>query len=234
MCDSATMNVLEDIVTRRVNLGNAWLVATDGSALHEDATFTAFDISMEAKKDHGVSLRHREMKNDIHALFEQGRMPGYDRTAVDVRPGVPKAFVYYPNGSDPTTYKSRWVDQSNAQVVQVTATQNQMPLLTTSSVMPAAPVKKGAHDVDQRQRLTVPNDLVEALGAKPNDWLYAYPETDQVVVKAAHEPHLEPYHYRVDKSGNIRISQICLQEGGIGGQSYDTIRINDTIVVKLP
>ena len=66
--------------------------------------FTAFDISQEVQAK-GVPYRHRNLKEIVHALFEQGRMPqDYTRTARDVGGRGGPAWVYHRDCDDPAWY----------------------------------------------------------------------------------------------------------------------------------
>lgn len=254
MCNAPTMQILSDCVSRRVTLGQDWVAAgsLDTSTLDSRAMFTAFDITQEARLEHGVTERHGEIKGDVHGIFDNGQMDNYERCLITPRPGVPEAWLYFPEGADWTQYKSKWahlppatqvLGQAVASIVQQAAlgvgaqldgvtgtcvgTISSLPATITSNI--------GNHQVDNRGRLCIPTEMIKNLGLNIGEWAYAYSDGNSVVV-AKSQPTMgtSAYSYLVDKSGNVRVSQACLVEAGIGGTHFDIVEINDTIVVKRP
>ena len=68
----------------------------------KNEAFTAFDITMQAKK-RGLAIKHRDCKNTIHQIVWD-EYPFYQRTLIDV-PGAPvQPFLYYPQGYDISEY----------------------------------------------------------------------------------------------------------------------------------
>ena len=65
--------------------------------------FTAFEIS-RAVKAKGVQLRHRDMKDFIHAAIYRKRSKTYTRTLKDV--GAPEqAWLYHPMNKNPHLFR---------------------------------------------------------------------------------------------------------------------------------
>ena len=94
MCnvDQTTMTMIEETVDGFVGQGRM---------------FTAYEVSLAVnERRKGQSLpwvRHSEMGGDVHAYMSTYLNGTYQRVQMDV--GAPqKAFVYYPQGADPTTY----------------------------------------------------------------------------------------------------------------------------------
>lgn len=73
-----------------------------GIWMDSDRMFTAFEIS-RAVKAKGVNLRHRDMKEFIHASVHRRRSRTYTRTLLNV--GAPQqAWVYHPLTKNPHTF----------------------------------------------------------------------------------------------------------------------------------
>jgi hypothetical protein len=90
---------------------------------------------------------------------------------------------------------------------------------------------------DQRSRACVPNNLTKAVGIKPLDFVYiakrAHGAQGLVILrKVAKTGHLSTY--RVDKDGNIRLSDNLLSRGGLGrcvNVKFRTANSGDSIIV---
>ena len=67
----------------------------------QEKAFTAFDITMQAKKK-GMSESHRFCKNTTHRILADD-YPEYNKTLIDI-PGASQAFLYYPDGYDIDEY----------------------------------------------------------------------------------------------------------------------------------
>jgi hypothetical protein len=240
MCEPATQDTIREVVTEYV----------DG-----DRMFTVFDISLEVKnraraKNDQVE-RHRHMKNTIHMEIDQYLQNGlYERQLLDV--GAPsKAFVYYPEGKDPSTYEPK---------KRHDAPQAAAP--TPGTVSPAPPVasplpqsastgtstldddededegdeKDSGHKADARGTLAVPCYLVRAAKFDPQEKAYIYAEDrngDKVVVVSKQKPGVSPVtNYTVDKYHNVRITKGQLVAGGVGVGTYDFELDGGDILVK--
>jgi retron-type reverse transcriptase len=90
MADAATQRLVDQIVQENVQVG---------------AMFTAYDVTLEARR-RGANARHAEVRDLVHAYYEQGRMgAAYNRTAIDV--GAPtRPFLYHRYSDDPGTYRA--------------------------------------------------------------------------------------------------------------------------------
>lgn len=91
MCDTATIQMIEEVVEEKVKAGEM---------------FTAYDISLEVKKRGGYD-RHRHMKKFVHDYHDRGLMgTDYERVLISI-PGVKRqAYLYHPKSADPSTYKA--------------------------------------------------------------------------------------------------------------------------------
>ena len=71
--------------------------------IENKGTFTAFDITMELRKQ-GMQVFHRDVKEVVHNMFDNGDMEDYRRTRLDVGGGV-KPFLYHPVSLDSYTHR---------------------------------------------------------------------------------------------------------------------------------
>lgn len=66
--------------------------------IEQEGTFTAFDITMELRK-RGMQVYHRDVKEMVHNMYDNGDMEDYARTLLDVGSGT-KALLYHPGDFD--------------------------------------------------------------------------------------------------------------------------------------
>jgi hypothetical protein len=80
MCDLTTYATIQDLCGENVARGDM---------------FTAFDLSLEAKR-RGISERHRHMKHAVHDYFDIGAMgPEYTRTLIAIPGANAPAWLYH-------------------------------------------------------------------------------------------------------------------------------------------
>jgi retron-type reverse transcriptase len=89
MADAATRRMVEQIVEENVAHGDM---------------FTAFDVTLAVRKI-GGNVRHQEVRDLVHELYEQGRMgAAYTRSLVDV--GAPtRPYLYHRYSDDAASYR---------------------------------------------------------------------------------------------------------------------------------
>lgn len=97
MCDQATKDILDQVVS---------------DFIRDRFIFTALNVSREAQKNRGVTLRHLEMKNEVHRNYADGQMEyddngstrQFERRLVTI-PGIrDQVWAYYPEGVNPDNY----------------------------------------------------------------------------------------------------------------------------------
>lgn len=76
-----------DVLTEHVNSGK---------------TFTAYDITTEARKRTNQNVRHRDVRDYVHTEFQTTLFGGnYSQTPIMLNvPGNPQAICYHPDGTD--------------------------------------------------------------------------------------------------------------------------------------
>jgi hypothetical protein len=98
MCDVATYATIQDLC---------------GESIARGDMFTAFDLSLEAKR-RGISERHRHMKHAVHDYFESGAMgPEYTRTLIAIPGADGPAWLYHRWEDDVQEYQP--VERSSLQ-----------------------------------------------------------------------------------------------------------------------
>ncbi len=227
MCDSATMTVIESVLTDKIG---------------KQEMFTAHDITRACRQQVGPKQRidHNDVKTEVHGMFVRNELNGYTRSLANL-PNVsgPQPFVYHPFGADTSTY--------GGQAIQAIATTPNSTIVVPSSIGPATNddgddgvniTGDGSYKVDSRQTLCVPKRLLEAVGLKTGD--EAYVSADKlagsvVVTKATPDQSvLSPLStYTVDKYGNVRVTQYTLMNGGVGGKLYDITGDSDKVSIRL-
>jgi hypothetical protein len=140
-------------------------------------SFTAFDIS-RAVQATGIRERHRNLKGAVHAMYERGDMPGYDRSVVNLTTGE-QPFLYHPKA----------------------ATNNRF---ATASARQTAPDMR---HLDPWNRLRLPARVLRDAGILPGDTVYAAVETTTAVVTLSSTPIPNAARpYRVDRYNNVRLA----------------------------
>lgn len=75
--------------------------------------FTAFDITMMLRRANpSTNIRHGEVRDIVHNLYQSGQFGNYVRTLCDITPGQPQAFVYHEINSDAADYDQNFLGQT--------------------------------------------------------------------------------------------------------------------------
>ena len=220
MSNPIAEQLIEDLTYQKVSQGDM---------------FTAFDITLFAKKEKGLTERHRNVKHVVHDLFVAGQLSGYDRTLIDI-PGAPdKAYLYHPVGADITQYSAKDRAKFPDAGGSATATSNGITVLSTTSPAPATSTPSNGHTVDRRGRLCIPNALTRSLHWNRNSIISATPSNGGLVLNPSISPSVIA-EYWLDKDDNIRISARTLRKAGLAprslSDSYDISISGSDIVIK--
>jgi hypothetical protein len=221
MCDAHTLDIIREVVNGFVD---------------DDRMFSAFDVSLTVqrvarKRGEGVE-RHRDMKNSIHSEVQQYLDSNlYEKVLRDV--GAPtKAFVYYPEGSDPGKYEA--LTRRDAAPAPAPSSPSVAPAASPAPSTTATGTavaddddddegdqKASGHKADARGTLAVPSYLVRQAGFQAGGKAYIYEKDGGVVVTTQKSSLREITSYTVDKYLNIRITKGQLIAGGAGDGTYD-------------
>lgn len=241
MCDSVTQDIIEKIV---------------GEFVAGKKIFTSLNVSRVAQKDHGVSLRHNEMKNEAHRIYADGNMTdpsgqAYNRKLITIPNINGQAYAYYPDGVDPDNYDlsaiiSGPIDTNDAGTVAVPpisqgiASSTHFDPLGASSRFGTAVAKTtaqvksptGKYAVDKRKRLWIPREMVKAVGGMRGLALDVTVDGKSLIVTSKGKSAKPFTSYLVDSKGNIAISQNVFAAAGLTATSYDIIEMNGQVLVK--
>lgn len=132
--------------------------------MDSERMFTAYEIS-RAVKTKGVGLRHREMKETIHAAIYRRRSRSYSRTLIDV--GAPeRAWVYHPMSKNPHQFRplERVGDglRSNIRGQRPFHAKNLAPLADRD--VPPSTTSQGALGCDPDGNLLLPSNELSRIG----------------------------------------------------------------------
>ena len=216
--------------------------------------FTAYEVSKEVQtrsKDAGLPVvRHLHMKEVIHAqLMNQLTVNNgsYQRQLKDVGAPTP-AWVYYPDGGDPSGYTPMDRDDTDAADPVAADPVAADPVaadpaavvdpVTLASVPVAAasadPVDPNTRTQDATGRLHVPNFVMRAAGFSPDDTVYVYEGTgdkpSMVLSKDKKDNSLTDY--KVDGDGRVRISNAMLTLCKLDAQQFDFDGDTDVVEIK--
>jgi bifunctional DNA-binding transcriptional regulator/antitoxin component of YhaV-PrlF toxin-antitoxin module len=196
MCTFANQQIIEKIICEKVD---------------RREMFTALDVTLEAKR-RGGSERHRHLKHAVHQFFAGGGLGAdYNRTLIAI-PGAPcPAWLYYPNGMGPGTFRP--LDRSLMNVGH-------------NGTRRAGGGPGDGYWVDKRARICVPVRFLRRVGLQPGDEAVVVADRRKsrlALTKTAPSTKRGKVlaRYRVDRHGNVRIAQGILQRAQLGGQSYD-------------
>lgn len=234
MLNTSTQNLIAEVVEEKVD---------------NDEMFTAFEVSLEVQtraKSRGETVeRHGAMKDIIHQEMDRFLQHGvYEKALRDV--GAPsQAFVYHPDGEDPSNYqpmarrgggRKPAPDPHPAAPAVATA-----PAQTDKNLVPksaTACASLGRH-TDARGTLTIPAILMLGANFRPHDKVVFYNDDDNGdnVAVIAHQtpPGVDSLtEYTVDKDANVRVTATQLEDAGIGGSglTYDFEGGNDHVMIR--
>lgn len=238
MCDARILSLIEDVASEKVS---------------SNELFTAFDVSIAVRNRATASSlsppRHREIKNDVHRVLDTHLQNGnYKRDLRDVGAPTP-AFVYYPVGSDPSTYVSGVNGAVAAPVVSAVVN---APVSSVNTPL-NTPVQSTVDDddgdgkdvgrgCDARGSLCVPTFMLRQVGLKPDDSAVVSMENINnsvriLVGKDVPASATQLTSYTVDYHGNVRITQTPLSAAfgsdANNNPKYDFEVVGDKVLVKL-
>lgn len=197
MCDTQTQAAIDQTISDLTS---------------QNAMFTAFDVTKRVwvemgnhPNDRWPAGFHSSIKGDIHsAMLPMLQVGTYQRTLQHIGAPTP-AFVYHPQGVDPSQYQSSVVQQP-----QQTAT---IPAVSSNDGDQDDNGGK-VHQLTQYGRLTVPNSLMKSVGFKPGDVAYIS-QTGGLRVLTSNDRGTILGSYVVDEDTNIRILKHALAAGGL-------------------
>ncbi len=224
------LSEIEDVVSENINA---------------DKMFTAWDVTVEVRKRSKDRVQHYEVKREVHKLFDNGGMAGYNRVLANL-PGInPQPFLYYPPSCDPTTYTGK--PTAPAAAVALPAPTSSMTALDDDDDDDVDVAADGSvvYKFDTTDRLCVPNKLVRELSLKAGDEVEVVVCTSApngevcVVPKNAGYPGVPPHvssvvaNLTVDRYDNVRIGRATLDKVGVSGVAFEIERDGSNNAIKV-
>lgn len=215
------LNEIEDTVKEFVN---------------SDTMFTAWDVTVALRKRSKNNIQHYEVKKEVHQMFDQGNMTGYNRHLANLPNVNSQPWIYYSPSVDPTIYTGKPIVPTAA-VVLPSPTSSMSSVDSTDDGSDVAADGSLVYKFDTTDRLCVPNKLIRELNLKVGDEVdvvYTVPTTSEVcVVPKGGLPGLSSIAtYVVDKYDNVRISRAALTKIGINGIAFEIERHGTAIKIK--
>ena len=209
--------------------------------VRDGKSFTAWDVTREAKSDGLVSERHGALKRVVHEMDTNGELAsqGYERTLISV-PGAPaQPWLYHPVGTDPDDYVnglSATTDDTTVVVSSIAA-----PAVVDSSSGDTLDDDPDDGDIiewictrDNRHRVNIPKGAAQKIGLNAGDDAYVRKNgSNEALIKSSPTPHATEVKYVVNCQGNVRMSPRILND--IFGATQTTVKVTvsgDTIVVR--
>jgi hypothetical protein len=221
------LNEIEDTVNENVKAGKM---------------FTAWDVTVEVRKRSKDRVQHFEVKKEVHKMWDNGNIHGYNRCLANLQNVNPQPFLYYPPSADPSTYDGK-------PVAPAAATALPAPTSSMTALDDGADVAADGSVVykfDTTDRLCVPNKLIRELNLKAGDEVEVVVCTSAptgevcVVPKNVGYPGVPPHvssvvaNLTVDRYDNVRIGRTTLNKVGVNGVAFEIERhgTNNAIKVK--
>ena len=203
--------------------------------------FTAWDVTLAVRKTVKAKVQHYEVKREVHQMFDNGNMVGYNRELANLPNVDPQPWIYYPPTADPKTYTGKPVAPAAAAALPAPT-----PVASMTALDDGADIGGDGSVVykwDTTDRLCVPNKLVRDLGFKAGDEVDVVSvntvQNEVCVVKKGETfpgapPHLSATlaTLTVDRYDNIRIGRTALNKASINGVAFEIDRDGDSIKVK--
>jgi len=194
-----------------------------------DKMFTAWDVTMEVRKRSKDRVQHFEVKKEVHKVFDQGNMSGYNRTLATLQNVNPQPWIYHPMSADPTIYDGKPV--APAVVSSISSVDD-----NDNSISDIAADGSAVYKFDTTDRLCVPNKLVREIGLKTGDEIEitgSGPIAFFVQPKGAVAAPSVVANYVVDRYDNVRISRATLSKLGISGVAFEIFREGGSNSIKV-
>jgi len=204
--------------------------------------FTAWDVTLAVRKTVKAKVQHYEVKREVHNMFDNGNMVGYNRELANLPNVDPQPWIYHPPTANPKNYTGKPVAPAAAA----------LPAPTVAAAAPAGSMTAlddGAdiggdgsvvYKWDTTDRLCIPNKLIREMGLKSGEEVEVVctvPPGNEVSVFKKGTPdytsglsHVATY--MVDTYDNVRITRGALNKIGLSAVAFEIERNGDEIKVK--
>lgn len=216
--------------------------STAKTLVSQRKSFSAWDISLAVKRL-GFNQRHKDMKQIVHRLFENGDMGDYRQTLVQYPTAPRPAYLYHPpeiDPSDPNTLQAI-IDGTvqapalNAPAVDDNGDGDADDDDDDGSVFRPNVIRNADGSIQKNigtlpgSCLYLPKDMARDVGIPPNGdaFISIDPASSQISVSAQGSSKA-----CVDRNGNIRIGKTALLTAGINGNVLIKLDGNEIKISK--
>jgi hypothetical protein len=217
--------------------------------LDEGRMFTGYDVTIETRTREKISLRHQDVRADIHELVSLkdamsfghdmpgGKTVAWKATQHDM-PGGGWAFVYHPDTMDPSQYQPRnasYLAQATKTSTGHPSSNSPPPSLSISISDGTASDSGGQQDdgtfaTDLRDRLLIPTRFIRDAGINAGDSCYviADPQSKSILI-CKDEPKVQGLSFtlqKVERDGGLRLASRTLKLADLNDSKF-LIEIGD-------
>jgi len=178
----------------------------------ESKTFTAFDVTKILRNEKGLDARHYEVRQVLNGIWSDNGMPwNYTRVlhSFQVDGQDVQARLYMDNSNFPDSYDPNALGMNSTPDLVA----DPDPATDPSDPDPSA---DPFLTTDKRGRLCIPNKVTKEIGLDPGDIVSLFTLVNHPGVAVLSEDFCHnSRQFKVDKSGNVRISHRTLQRLGL-------------------
>lgn len=162
--------------------------------IEEGRAFTAYNVTLATRQEHGLQLRHQtvqEAGNPVHefpALRDAMEFADFCQTRIDhpKQSGV-WAWLYHPVSYDLSTFvwekgQTATPDHARTDHAQQVFDQQKLDDQAAAVQNPGGQQNDGNFVLDYRNRLFVPTDFVRSIGLSPYNTIYVVADSDNSVI----------------------------------------------------
>ena len=186
--------------------------------------FSSYDVTLKLRNEKSMTVYHSEVRKAVHAMFANLDMPvDYERDDFNL-PSGKTTIVFHPRTKSTTDYDPMQFGSNAADPFgqKPTATQ-------TQTAAPNRP--KG--QLDGRGRFCISNKLTRQLGYTHGCPVFVDVDCQRILVgDTVRLSATFVRRYKVDRDGNIRLSQKMLKKAGLSGKALTAKVDGSTIVVE--
>jgi hypothetical protein len=224
------LSEIEDVVSENVNAGKM---------------FTAWDVTVEVRKRSKDRVQHYEVKKEVHKMWDNGSIHGYNRVLANLPNVNPQPFLYYPPSADPSTYDGKPVAPAAKVALPPPSSMSTIDPLDDDDDSDIAADGSVVYKFDTTDRLCVPNKLIRELNLKAGDEVEVVvcnstPNGEVCIVpKNVGYPGVPPHvsavvaNLTVDRYDNVRIGRTTLTKVGVNGVAFEIDRVLAHNAIKV-
>ncbi len=198
--------------------------------VRDNKLFTAYDVTVAVRQNVKDRVSHKDVKREVHKMFDSGSLFGYNRTLANLAGVNPQPWIYHPLAEDASTYTGdAKVTKSSGNVFVDLGLPNPVAAVVASlSTLPDE-----LHEFDSTDRLCVPAKLVRQLGLHEHDEaVLVTVSNDEFSILSKSNAQTWFADYVVDRYDNVRVSRATLLKNGVDGNKFEITGDANKVTVK--